>query len=73
MRYRAMAAIMAIISITCALRASADVPALYTAAQADEGGYIFSVMAPSSRACRRRRSRGQTFAARGGFAMRKTC
>ena len=42
MRYRAMAAIMAITSITFGLRASADVPALYTAAQADEGGYIFT-------------------------------
>ena len=37
-----MAAIMAITSILCSLRASADVPALYTAAQADEGGYIFT-------------------------------
>jgi polar amino acid transport system substrate-binding protein len=42
MRYRAMAAIVAIISIIGGLPAAADVPALYTAAQADEGGYIFT-------------------------------
>jgi polar amino acid transport system substrate-binding protein len=39
---RLMAGLVAITSILCSLRASADVPALYTSAQADEGGYIFT-------------------------------
>jgi polar amino acid transport system substrate-binding protein len=42
MRTGLMAGIVAITSIIGSLRASADVPALYTAAQADEGGYIFT-------------------------------
>ena len=42
MHNRLMAGLVAITSILCSLPAGADVPALYTAAQADEGGYIFT-------------------------------
>ena len=42
MRTGLMAGIVTITSIIGSLRASAGVPALYTAAQADEGGYIFT-------------------------------
>ena len=41
MRTGWMAGFVAIASLISALRAAADVPALYTAAQAEEGDYLF--------------------------------
>jgi mono/diheme cytochrome c family protein len=41
MRAGLMAGFVAIASVLCGLRAAADTPALYTAAQAEEGEYLF--------------------------------